>query len=299
MMSERHAANHTSTSPKPSSSSIAFSGQVFVQAGESSISDLAARHKQGFDRLRRSMATSAVDRGLRARQVLRFLRSSDDSLETHRFEANAELERIDPGLKAITHLASTTDEKEDEEVWMTSWVKNKGALAGYIKNHMSKWLVLAPVRGIEAGDVQDRDTGEDIRHVPGTFPALPPNTPPTSSSPPAGEDKTPTETATARPVNTGTSPTEDEAETEVARRLFSQFQLSNGPAQRPSWGTRTDLDPAAFGSYVSFVEATAREKGNIPEMMAARASQPPDGTVDAGWYAWYRESKGHGKQRRS
>ncbi|KAI8280930.1 hypothetical protein K4K59_008375 [Colletotrichum sp. SAR11_240] len=129
-----------SPSPSPAAGTAVqgnFSGTRVVDAKESSVADLAEEHKR---KVNEAVSSKTVDHAFRARQILRFLKDKHSGLKEHRQNAKNTLEGLDPGLDRTKKLAESTDATAGEEKWMPGWESSPGALTGYIKRHVKKWI---------------------------------------------------------------------------------------------------------------------------------------------------------------
>ncbi|RSL89522.1 hypothetical protein CEP52_014879 [Fusarium oligoseptatum] len=83
--------------------------------------------------------STGINRALRARQTLRFIRS-EHLQKTD--EAYNVIQTADPGFYSLRALAESEVGNENEEDWPTSWVGIKGAFQGWTKTHLKKWLTV-------------------------------------------------------------------------------------------------------------------------------------------------------------
>ncbi|KAI8150848.1 hypothetical protein K4K50_011643, partial [Colletotrichum sp. SAR 10_71] len=138
--SETSVRRNMSPSPSPAAGTAVqgnFSGTRVVDAKESSVADLAEEHKR---KVNEAVGNKTVDHAFRARQILRFLKDKHSGLKEHRQNAKNTLEGLDPGLERTKKLAESTDATAGEEKWMPGWESSPGALTGYIKRHVKKWI---------------------------------------------------------------------------------------------------------------------------------------------------------------
>ncbi|RTE74937.1 hypothetical protein BHE90_010607 [Fusarium euwallaceae] len=121
----------TKVSPAPEISSAEFSSHEVLPPGDKT--PLKATS------LIKATKSTGINRALRARQTLRFIRS-EHLQKTD--EAYNVIQTADPGFYSLRALAESEVGNENEEDWPTSWVGIKGAFQGWTKTHLKKWLTV-------------------------------------------------------------------------------------------------------------------------------------------------------------
>ncbi|KAL2669943.1 hypothetical protein Neosp_015109 [[Neocosmospora] mangrovei] len=87
----------------------------------------------------KAIKSTGINRALRARQALRFIRSEHIQKTD---EAHNVIQTADPGFYSLQALAGSQVGNDNEEDWPSSWVHNKGTFQSWTKNHLKKWLTV-------------------------------------------------------------------------------------------------------------------------------------------------------------
>lgn len=270
-----------------------------------------------------------TNKALRARQLRRFLDNTDSALKPHRDLAGAEMERCDPGLKALAAMASSTPEQPEEPAWLADWERSTGVLGGYIKKNFARWV--AEYRGGDnEGDSVSGDSSAGEHLEAGVSGA---------TAEAEAEVEEHNSDQGRQPRHSGVVASAGDVESvfetraaETARRRLSVLSLSSAPQRtqngieeqktsatntaivetqtkptspspQPSSKRHHQQFQAPAGSPDPYLcnrrKPTAQEQDGSQGLSrtAAREVVPPlpvESRIDEEWYRWYRETRGHG-----